>query len=66
MALSDHKGKQIIRDNIQMCFLQDFRLEDCLFAADPAWFPYRLVRDLSTLSIKPLFDWPQDTDMLSC
>jgi hypothetical protein len=25
MTLSDHKGKQIIGDGIQMCFLRDFR-----------------------------------------
>jgi hypothetical protein len=25
MTLSDHKGKQIIRDSIQKCFLQDFQ-----------------------------------------
>jgi hypothetical protein len=25
MTLSDHKGKQIIKDTIQECFLQDFR-----------------------------------------
>jgi hypothetical protein len=25
MTLSDHEGKQIIRDNIQKCFLQDIR-----------------------------------------